>query len=829
MTSKSASERRRRQRRREEAGRSLPTGALSSWNPDAGPVPVHLLEAAGAAGITAAANEGSGGRGHELKAGSLEIAASFWAFLQAHPEMQSHDKLQFIETYVAWRDDPASGAYSQPQAKRNPATIMRLLKQTLRVIDVRAGGVVVYRRTSPRSAAAVASATVVAEGVPVPPPPLAELPPPCMDYAAVPVLVEGVEDADTRNVLKLVRDFRARAGGAVQAIAVDMEFDREQIVLVQIAAPPSHVFLFDVLRCPDVVNKYLKPLLMLDDVYKVLHDCRQDQANLREQFGFDLKRVFDTSAADTVLRGVAAHQRRGLNAVLRDYTSTDAGNSQKEFVDHSRWSMRPLSPAMLAYAAMDVLFLVDAFVAMRERLQQCPGCMREAELRTQDNLAQFTTGDVAAERARLARSRERAALDRMVSDTAEAFGAHLQAEVDPAERRACEGSAHGFKEYFDYWKASELEAAPPRAWRGGAEAVRLKLRAAGVLQFRTEQSGAAGGGGAAAAAEAVHRRRAQIEEDKGGIRVSTLRALAPLIQRGERGSGVYRLHNAGRQARRLRAVAAVPAGAIFELSLPSAVQLPLELGPGEMVDMEILCTPRAVGVSRCVVSMQFDAIVHSPHRDDGGGGEGELRRWTIGRYVELRCATDTQLATQLQPVAPYQRRKRRRRRQRGGRAGVIPGVGLEMGCVGRSSFRPVCDSYLPIGRLFLSSKQLRLEMLRQVAPSVAEQTAKQRDAPGLEAAVGPGRGRRMASAHTGDALHAVRAPCAPPTHLRSPHLYMLYMMCNAHARVRHEPGTTHCSSSGCCGWRRSSCKLTFWSSRWRVRHSSWWRPRRPEG
>jgi hypothetical protein len=245
--------------------------------------------------------------------------------------------------------------------------------------------------------------------------------------------------------------------------------------------------------------------------------------------------------------------------------------------------------------------------------------------------------------------------------------------------------------------------------------------------------------------------------------------------------------------------------------------------------MEILCTPRAVGVSRCVVSMQFDAIVHSPHRDDGGGGEGELRRWTIGRYVELRCATDTQLATQLQPVAPYQRRKRRRRRQRGGRAGVIPGVGLEMGCVGRSSFRPVCDSYLPIGRLFLSSKKLRLEMLRQVAPSVAEQTAKQRDAPGLEAAVGPGRGRRMASAHTGDALHAVRAPCAPPTHLRSPHLYMLYMMCNAHARVRHEPGTTHCSSSGCCGWRRSSCKLTFWSSRWRVRHSSWWRPRRPEG
>ena len=101
-------------------------------------------------------------------------------------------------------------------------------------------------------------------------------------------------------------------------------------------------------------------------------------------------------------------------------------------------------------------------------------------------------------------------------------------------------------------------------------------------------------GSAAEVAAAVHRQRAEIEGDKGGICVSTRRELPPPPRRGEHESCVYRLRNGGRASRRLRALKLVPAaapGGTFELVLPSAVQLPLELPPGFVLDVELVPPP----------------------------------------------------------------------------------------------------------------------------------------------------------------------------------------------------------------------------------------------
>lgn len=142
-----------------------------------------------------------------------------------------------------------------------------------------------------------------------------------------------------------------------------------QITLFQIATLNNEAFVFDLIASPNmVVDGGLKSLLENEQVTKVMHDCRNDSANLYNQFGVMLKGVFDTQAAHAVLQQqlynipVYKVKNVSLNALCEIYNAPI--NPMKEQLknvyrkDQRYWARRPLTKDMLIYAASDVLSLI---------------------------------------------------------------------------------------------------------------------------------------------------------------------------------------------------------------------------------------------------------------------------------------------------------------------------------------------------------------------------------------------------------------------------------------------------------------------------------------
>lgn len=68
-----------------------------------------------------------------------------------------------------------------------------------------------------------------------------------------------------------------------------------QLTLLEIGTTRGEAFIFDVLSCPEVITDGgLKALLESENVIKVIHDCRNDSANLFNQYNITLRNVFDT-------------------------------------------------------------------------------------------------------------------------------------------------------------------------------------------------------------------------------------------------------------------------------------------------------------------------------------------------------------------------------------------------------------------------------------------------------------------------------------------------------------------------------------------------------
>ena len=150
------------------------------------------------------------------------------------------------------------------------------------------------------------------------------------------------------------------------AIPLDLEgnsFHRypESVSLVQMATR-DYVYLIDPLAIED-----MSPLgSLLDDprLVKLLHSADYDVRSLDREWGFRVANLFDTSIAASFI-GI---EQTGLSNVLKEVLDVDIPKQKK--LQRADWTVRPLSDALIEYAASDVLHLVPLYELLTRRLNE---------------------------------------------------------------------------------------------------------------------------------------------------------------------------------------------------------------------------------------------------------------------------------------------------------------------------------------------------------------------------------------------------------------------------------------------------------------------------
>jgi len=148
-------------------------------------------------------------------------------------------------------------------------------------------------------------------------------------------------------------------------IALDTEFLREKtyypkLCLLQIATT-QHVACIDPIAISD-----LGPVLELifnEQVIKVMHSGRQDLEILYHLAGKVPSPVFDTQIAALLL---GYPEQVGYANLVRD----ELGITLDKLHTRADWSLRPLSPEQVRYAADDVIYLVDVYRQLTGKLDQ---------------------------------------------------------------------------------------------------------------------------------------------------------------------------------------------------------------------------------------------------------------------------------------------------------------------------------------------------------------------------------------------------------------------------------------------------------------------------
>lgn len=173
-------------------------------------------------------------------------------------------------------------------------------------------------------------------------------------------------DADER-----VAGFLDAIGGC-RDLAVDTEgasFHRfiDRVYLLQLSTRNHHA-IFDPLAVTPPPG--LGALLADTGVEVVFHDADYDLRLLHQDYGWRVGRLFDTRVAAQLL-GI---RQFGLAALLE----SEFGVRLDKRHQRADWSMRPLSEAMLAYAAQDTMHLLPLRDRFRARLEK-QGRMHWAE------------------------------------------------------------------------------------------------------------------------------------------------------------------------------------------------------------------------------------------------------------------------------------------------------------------------------------------------------------------------------------------------------------------------------------------------------------------
>lgn len=149
-----------------------------------------------------------------------------------------------------------------------------------------------------------------------------------------------------------------------QVVAIDTEgasFHRyvDRIYLLQLSTEARHAII-DPLRVE--TPSRLGALLESREVEVVFHDADYDLRLLHQDYGWRVTNIFDTRIAAQLL-GVKAF---GLAALLDEHFGVKLDKKHQR----ADWSMRPLTPDMLDYAAQDTMHLLGLRERLRDSLER---------------------------------------------------------------------------------------------------------------------------------------------------------------------------------------------------------------------------------------------------------------------------------------------------------------------------------------------------------------------------------------------------------------------------------------------------------------------------
>jgi ribonuclease D len=150
----------------------------------------------------------------------------------------------------------------------------------------------------------------------------------------------------------------------VRELALDTEgasFHRyvDRIYLLQLSTRAEHAIIDPLPIEPPAA---LGALLEDQGVEVVFHDADYDLRLLHQDYGWQVRNIFDTRIAAQLL-GVKAF---GLAALLEQHFGVKLDKKHQR----ADWSMRPLTAGMLDYAAQDTLHLLQLRDALKEQLER---------------------------------------------------------------------------------------------------------------------------------------------------------------------------------------------------------------------------------------------------------------------------------------------------------------------------------------------------------------------------------------------------------------------------------------------------------------------------
>jgi len=144
---------------------------------------------------------------------------------------------------------------------------------------------------------------------------------------------------------------------AVDTEAASFHRYRDRIYLIQISSP-TQTALIDPVAVPNL--EPIGSLLADPKLEKTFHDADYDLRVLDRDYGFRAVRLFDTRIASQL----AGEPAIGLAALLEKYVGVKLDKQHQK----ADWSIRPLTPSMLAYAAADTRYLLALRDALEQRL-----------------------------------------------------------------------------------------------------------------------------------------------------------------------------------------------------------------------------------------------------------------------------------------------------------------------------------------------------------------------------------------------------------------------------------------------------------------------------